>query len=45
MNLEKDNNIKSLFKLNIKDMTVEIEYSKNSISIKECMLNVLKHKK
>ncbi len=44
INLEKHNNIEFSNKLKVKDMIVEIEYSKNCKTFKECMINVLKHK-
>ncbi len=39
--LEKNNNV---IKLKIKNITVEIEYSKESKELKECMINILKRK-
>lgn len=44
VDLGKDNNIKLSNKLKIKDMIVEIEYSQNSKTFSECMIDVLKHK-
>lgn len=44
VDLRKEDNIKLSNKLKIKDMTIEIEYSRDSKRLEECMLNVLNNK-